>query len=123
MIQTIEIRAREWTDKTYGNSYFSLHATVRTPNRRLTFCIPMVYGYDNSYQYAAMEVVKQIFNIENDNNHTIERWARNNNIVCFCAMERNCKKRDLIPYNRKADEYQYVKGTSTPYIITNDETF
>lgn len=122
MIKQIEVKAKEWTDKTYGNSYFSAEVSVIATDRIVHFQIPMTYGYDSAFEYTAAAVIAQLFDIKIDT--PLNWWARNNNIIVYSNIQKRCLKRELIPYPKGKDqrgEYQYLKGNSTPFKITHDE--
>lgn len=50
--RSIFIEARQWLDKTYGNSYFS--ARVHVDGETIAY-LPFQYGYETAYQYAAFD--------------------------------------------------------------------
>jgi hypothetical protein len=49
-MQSIFIEAREWYDKTGGNSYFSARISV---DGELVGHLPLQYGYGSAYEYEA----------------------------------------------------------------------
>lgn len=49
-MQSIFIEAREWFDKTGGNSYFSARISV---DGELVGYLPLQYGYESAYEYEA----------------------------------------------------------------------
>ena len=51
-LKSIFIEAREWFDKTYGNSYFSARISV---NGEVVAYLPFQYGYESQYEYAAVK--------------------------------------------------------------------
>lgn len=51
-MQAVFIDAKEWFDKTYGNSYFS--ARIYVDNQEVGV-LPFQYGYGSMYQYKAAE--------------------------------------------------------------------
>lgn len=61
-MKTIDIQAREWSDKINGNSYFSAIVTVDyaiESERQIK--IPFAYGYWDYYEDAARWFAKQGF--------------------------------------------------------------
>jgi len=54
-IKRIELFAREWYDKTYGNSYFACEIYV---NDELVHTLPFQYGYGNHYEDMANKWLK-----------------------------------------------------------------
>lgn len=51
---SIYVEAREWFDKTYGNSYFAGRVYV---DGELIGLMPFQYGYESAYQYAAAKLL------------------------------------------------------------------
>lgn len=49
-MQSIFIEAREWFDKTGGNSYFSARISI---DGEIVGYLPLQYGYGSAYEYAA----------------------------------------------------------------------
>lgn len=55
-IKTIDVQAKEWFDRTYGNSYFSMNVTVNYGMKNATtFYVPMQYGYGDHYRDMAIK--------------------------------------------------------------------
>ena len=50
MTRSIFIEARQWVDKTYGNSYFSARISV---DGQTVGYLPFQYGYETAYKDAA----------------------------------------------------------------------
>lgn len=48
--RSVFIEARQWVDKTYGNSYFSARISV---DGQTVGYLPFQYGYETAYQYEA----------------------------------------------------------------------
>jgi hypothetical protein len=55
-MKSIFIEAREWFDKSGGNSYWSAHIKV---DGELVLVIPMTYGYDTAYLHESLQVLHQ----------------------------------------------------------------
>ena len=60
-LKTIDIEAKEWRDKIYGNSYFSSDVTLNYGmNNEKVIKLPFQYGYGDQYKYEALrELVKE----------------------------------------------------------------
>jgi hypothetical protein len=56
-MQSIFIEAREWFDKSGGNSYFAGRVEV---DGKLVAFLPFQYGYESAYEYAALEELKKL---------------------------------------------------------------
>lgn len=55
-MKSIFIEAREWFDKSGGNSYWSAHIKV---DGELVLVIPMTYGYDTAYLHESLQALHQ----------------------------------------------------------------
>ena len=61
-LKTIDIEAKEWRDRIYGNSYFSSDVTLNYGmDNQETIKLPFQYGYGDQYYHASMEEVKNLF--------------------------------------------------------------
>ncbi len=99
-IKTIDIQAKEWFDKTYGNSYFSAIVTVNygLPTVK-TILLPFQYGYGSHYQDMAGKALlkeKLVKQDKNDTYFSLWRYCEAKKIILRCSKQENCKKRDLI---------------------------
>lgn len=56
-MNSIFIEAKEWFDKTYGNSYFS--ARIEIDGEPVAF-LPFQYGYERQYEHEALKTLKQM---------------------------------------------------------------
>ena len=94
-VNTIDINAKEWFDKVNGNSYFAGYVTINygQPDA-IKINMPFQYGYGDSYQYAAMSMLKE-------KGYTDARYMqdlREQNIILRYNIQRGCKKRELMQY-------------------------
>ena len=86
----IVIIAKEWFDKINGNSYFA----VKIDLENKTLFIPFSYGYDDSYLYEAMELLrKENYLPETRTTWEFKSYCKDNNIVLSYSIQRNCLKR------------------------------
>jgi hypothetical protein len=94
-VNTIDINAKEWFDKVNGNSYFagSIILNFGQPDA-ITLNMPFQYGYGDSYQYAAMTLLKEKGLTDAKYMHDL----RNENIIVRYNIQRGCKKRELMQY-------------------------
>lgn len=60
--RSIFIEARQWVDKTYGNSYFSARISV---DGETVGYLPFQYGYETAYKDAAFKWLKENNYVEN----------------------------------------------------------
>lgn len=96
-IKTIDINAKEWFDKTYGNSYFSANITINFGMKtEKSFSMPFQYGYGDHYIDMAFQELKKKGFIKNANER-MALWAycKDNGIILRYSKQENCKKRDL----------------------------
>ncbi len=97
-IKTIDVEAKEWFDRTYGNSYFSAQVTVNfgLPSQQ-TLYIPFQYGYGSSYEQAAIEALKKagLFTVTEARPFIgLYSYCEENNIILRRNKTENCLKRD-----------------------------
>ena len=100
-IKTIDINAKEWTDKTHGNSYFSAVVTLNygmkdTKQLKLNF----QYGSGDHYVYMAMKelIIRGVINEKRSSNGSYPsmwRYCKENKIILRTSKQTNCKKREL----------------------------
>lgn len=95
-IKTIEVVAKEWFDKTYGNSYFSANIYV---NDKLVKTLPFQYGYGDHYEYVAFKWIKKHIlskqlskKLRADNFYWLKDITK---IAVFTVKHENCLKREL----------------------------
>lgn len=53
--KSIFIEGRLWFDKVNGNTYFSNRVWI---DGKIAFHMPMEYGYENQYEYRALQELK-----------------------------------------------------------------
>lgn len=89
----IIITAKEWFDKVNGNSYFA--AKIELENK--TLFIPFTYGYDETYLYKAIDLLKKGNYLPTtiQNFRALKNYCNDNNIVLSYGIQRNCLKREL----------------------------
>lgn len=61
--RSVFIEGREWTDKTYGNTYFSARVWV---DGNIVAVLPFQYGYGDMFLFEAASVLKDMGYLEND---------------------------------------------------------
>jgi len=91
-IKTIDIQAKEWFDKSAGNSYFAGSVTTDfgTPTEK-TWFMPFQYGYGDSYIYTALKLLNEakITPVSST------REAREQGIILRYKIQTGCKKKDV----------------------------
>jgi hypothetical protein len=100
-LKTIDIQAKEWTDKTNGNDYWSSEITLNFgKSNSKTYTMPFSYGYDEQYLYNSLELVKNLFPKSNwfKSKWNFNKWSlfEKYGIVVNNSIKKNCLKRDLI---------------------------
>lgn len=94
-VKTIDIQAKEWFDKTYGNSYFAGEVTINYGiEGQRSYIMPFQYGYGDSYKNRAMQVLEENGEIDTDREYIL----RDRGIVIRANIERKCKQRELKQY-------------------------
>lgn len=95
-VKTIDINARQWFDKTYGNSYFSAIVTINYQMKNESqIKLDFQYGYGDHYRYKAIEAVKKQF----PELSPLSDWQmREAGIIIRSNIHRGCLKRDVINY-------------------------
>lgn len=100
VMKTIDIQAREWFDKTYGNSYFSAIVTLDYGMESVRqIKMPFRYGYGDYYKEAGFKELQKL-GIVSDPNIQLWKYCNDNNIILRCNIERNCLKREVINYTK-----------------------
>ena len=88
----IIIIAKEWHDKKPGNSYFAVKIELENE----TLFIPFSYGYDDSYLYESMDLLKKEGYLpDNFTAWEFKSHCKDNNIVLSYSIQRKCLKREL----------------------------
>ena len=96
MINTIDINAKEWYDKKYGNSYFAGTITLNNGTEtEETFLMPFQYGYGEQYRTEAKSILTQFNKISADFGRPLSMYCRDNNIILRGSIIENCSKRQL----------------------------
>lgn len=99
-IKTIDIQAREWFDKTYGNSYFSAIVTLDYGMESVRqIKIHFTYGYGDYYKEAAFNALKKEGIISTEL-FSLWRWCEENGVILRSNIERNCLKRDVVNFTK-----------------------
>ena len=95
-IKTIDINAKEWFDKIYGNSYFAGTITLNYGMKdEETFLMPFQYGYGSSYEQEAKAVLTEFNKIDSKWSQPLSMYCRENKIIYRSSIIENCRKRDL----------------------------
>lgn len=105
-IQTIDLTAKEWFDKTAGNSYFSARMVInwQLPGEQ-TIYLPFQYGYGDHYKDVAMnELIKRKLIPEYDTDaHRIALWryCDENKIILRYDKHERCLKREVVAFGQE----------------------
>ena len=100
-LKTIDIQAKEWRDKKYGNSYWSSEITLNFgESNEETYNIPFSYGYGEQYLQNSLELIKNFFPQSNwfKSKWNFNKWNlfEEYGIVVNNSIKKNCFKRELI---------------------------
>lgn len=94
-MKTLDINAKEWFDKTFGDSYFSARVVVdySLPTEQI-IVLPFQYGYGDHYIDMCMQKLKELGLTNYD-------WIRlliDSGVVVRCSKQTGCLKREVINY-------------------------
>lgn len=94
-VNTIDINALEWFDRTYGNSYFAGSITLNfgQPDA-ITIKMPFHYGYGDYYQQFAGETLKKAGYTTEEKLYKLKDAG----IIVRSNIQRGCKKRELMQF-------------------------
>ncbi len=95
-IKTIDVEAKEWYDRTAGNSYCSGRVTINFGTASAEI-LPweMTIGYGDYYIQAAKEVLQAAGKLPQDIRKALTWYCRENNIILRYDIERKCKMREV----------------------------
>lgn len=97
-MRVIEINAKEWFDKSAGNSYFS--AKINIDGKEVGI-LPFQYGYGDHYVDMASKWLEENNYIksesENLTGHNVVLWryCEENDIILVTNKQEKCLKREL----------------------------
>jgi hypothetical protein len=95
--RSLFIQAREWYDKTYGNSYFS--ATITVDGNEIAV-LPFQYGYGNHYENVAGHKLVELGYITGEQDKgSLYSLARNNGFD-FYSSKKETLKRNMFTQNK-----------------------
>lgn len=96
-LKTIDVKTLTWFDKVNGNTYFAQEITLNFGmQNEKTLINPFQYGY-SSFDYKAIELVKDFFNIDKKN--TPSHYFRDLGVI-IRSSERKALKRELKALSR-----------------------
>lgn len=105
-MRSIFIEARQWHDRTYGNSYYS--AQVFVDGEHL-YSTGMRYGYEYQYEHDISHDLANLGVIPADVEN-VRRYCRDTG-VDFYSVRYDTKKRDLFPKHlRNVTLEEYADG-------------
>jgi len=97
-MQSIFIEAREWFDKSGGNSYFAGRISI---DGELVGYLPFQYGYGSAYEYEATKWLL-------DNGYISERidplWRLRESGVSVYSVKYESTKRDAVRFGKTWQE-------------------
>ena len=91
-MKSITIKAKQWLDRNYGNSYFSADVII---DGNEVFKLPFQYGYGNQYEFEAKAVLTEHNRISCEYGQSLRRYCLDNNIEYHAEIKTNCKKSEL----------------------------
>lgn len=94
-IKTLDIQAKDWRDKTYGNSYFSARITLNFGMKNeKTIRLPFQYGYGGHYIDMAFKA------ITGERTHYYN-YCQENKITLRYNKQERCLKREVIAWGQE----------------------
>ncbi len=91
-IKTIDIQAKEWFDKANGNSYFAGIITINFGMKNSqTIIMPFQYGYNNAYEYTALDILKGMGLIVS----THHQHLKDDGIIVRANIQEHCRLKDV----------------------------
>ena len=97
-LKTIDINAKEWRDKIYGNSYFSSDVILNygMKNEKV-IKLPFQYGYGEQYIYESLRAIQKLFPKSKwfKEKYTRYEIQREYKIIIRNSIKTNCLKREL----------------------------
>ena len=97
-IKTINIIAKEWSDKENGTTYFSSKIIINFGLKDAkVYFIPFKYGYEEAYIYESFDLLKKRGYLPYYNGADSGYWGycRDTNIILSTQIEKVCKLEDL----------------------------
>jgi len=95
-IKTIDVTAKEWFDKTYGNSYFSAQIILNYGMKdQENYCLPFQYGYGDYYIHETKSALNQLNKISTNSNQNLRTYCKENNIILRKNKIENCKQKEV----------------------------
>jgi hypothetical protein len=100
-MRSIFIEARQWHDRTYGNSYYSAQVFIDGEH---VYSTGMRYGYEYQYEHDISRDLANMGLLPGDTDN-VRRYCRDNGID-FYSVRYDTPKRELFP--------RHVRNTSVP---------
>ena len=96
-VKTIDIQAKEWFDKINGNSYFASKIIVnKSLKNEKSYVLPFQYGYGDSYQDKALELLKENGLIK----ETSVFKLKNEGVIIKSQKQGNCLEKDVVNFGK-----------------------
>jgi len=96
-VKTIDIQAKEWTDKINGNSYFVSKIIVnKSLKNEKRYVLPFQYGYGESYQDKALELLKENGLIK----ETSVFKLKNEGVIIKSQKQGNCLEKEVVNFGK-----------------------
>lgn len=95
----LEINAKEWFDRTNGNSYFSARITL---DDRQIAILPFQYGYGSHYLDMALQELVKIgaFTDTVKSGTPLWQYCADHKIKVISNMQDKCLKRDVLAFGQ-----------------------
>ena len=96
-IKVINIQAKEWFDKRYGNTYSSLGVRAYYDNNNSVYLHrPSRYGHDSTYYQETLQLMKEEGLIINEDEFTsLSNYCQDEDIILITNTEKVLRRKDL----------------------------
>lgn len=93
-MNTLDIKALSWFDKTYGNTYFSALITVDFGmSTEKVYKLPFRYGYGESYIQEATKLLIEFNQISKGYDTPLWQYCKENDIILRHSIHEAKKKK------------------------------
>lgn len=97
-IKTIDVQAKQWFDKTYGNTYSAVQTTLNfgMPDQTRLFTI---WQSGSHWEQMAMETLRATFpEIDPDKQNPLWKYCQDNGIILRRNVQDKCTKREIMDW-------------------------
>lgn len=95
-MKTLDVQAKEWYDKSAGNSYFSVLITIDFgyPTQR-EIKLPFQYGYESQYEFESLKTLIERGYFKKNAGTSLSRVCREAGVILNSSKLEKCKQKDV----------------------------